>query len=66
MHLQAAVLFAKEIGTFFALTTWNLINSISQRRHNTKTLKISAMHLSTMLFLSISIIKVKNLETLSL
>jgi hypothetical protein len=26
MHLQATILFAQEIGKFFALTAWNLFN----------------------------------------
>jgi hypothetical protein len=66
MHLQAALLFAKEIGKFFALTTWNLLNSISQRQHNAKPSKLSAVDLDKILFLCTSIKKVENLVTLSL
>ncbi len=58
MHLQAAVIIVKEIGKFFALTAWNLLSSISQRRNNNKTLKISAADLGTMLFLCVSNLKV--------
>jgi hypothetical protein len=39
MHLQGATLFAQEIGKFFALTTWNILNSVSQQSHNIKILK---------------------------
>jgi hypothetical protein len=39
MDLQAALLFAKEIGKFFALTAWKILNSISQRQHNAKSFK---------------------------
>jgi hypothetical protein len=55
MHLQAAILFAQEIGTFFALTAWNPFNSTSQLRHYIKITKIPTADLETMLFLCISI-----------
>jgi hypothetical protein len=64
--LQAAILFAQEIGTFSALTAWTLLNSISQFWHDIKFVKISAVDLGTMLFLLISIKKIPNLVTLSL
>ncbi len=43
MHLHAAFLFAREIGKFFALTALDLLNWITQWRHNIKILKISAV-----------------------
>jgi hypothetical protein len=60
MHFQAALLFVKEIGKFFALIAWKLLNSISQRRHNKKSLKISAVDLGKILFLCTSNKKVKS------
>ncbi len=66
MHLHAAFLFAREIGKFFALTALDLLNLITQLRHNIKTLQISAVDLKTMLFLCISIKKSPNLVELSL
>ncbi len=66
MHLQAAFLFAQEIGKFFALTALDLLNWITQWRHNIKILKISAMDLETVLFLYIPIKKSPNLVKLSL
>jgi hypothetical protein len=39
MHLQAAILFAQEIGKFFSLTTENLLNPICQLWHNIKVFK---------------------------
>ncbi len=38
MHLQAAILFAQEIGKFFALTALDLLNWITPRWHNIKIL----------------------------
>jgi hypothetical protein len=55
MHLQAAFLFAQEIGKFFVLTALDLLNRITQWRHNRKNFRISAVDLETMLFLCISI-----------
>jgi hypothetical protein len=66
MHLQAAFLFAKEIGKFFALTTLDLLKWITQWRHDIKILKISAVDLETMLFQCISIKKFPNLVKLFL
>jgi hypothetical protein len=66
MHLQAAILFAQEIGKFSPLPAWNLLNSISQLWHNIKFVKILAVDLGTMLFLFISMKKIPNLVTLSL
>ncbi len=66
MHLQAVILFAQEIGKFFAITGLDLLNWIIQWRHNIKILKISAVDLKTVLFLCISIKKSPNLVKLSL
>ncbi len=66
MHLQAAILFAQEIGKFFALTALDLLNWITPWRHNIKMLKLPAMDLETMLFLCISIKKSPNLVKLYL
>jgi hypothetical protein len=49
---QADILFAKEIGKFFALTEFHLLNSIAQCRHNIKLFKISSVDIGTLLFQS--------------
>ncbi len=66
MHLQATFLFAQEIGKFFVLTALDLLNWITQWRHNIQILKISAVDLETMLFLCVSIKKSPNIVKLSL
>ncbi len=43
MNLQVAFLFAQEIGKFFALTALDLLNWITQWRHNIQILNISAV-----------------------
>jgi hypothetical protein len=50
MHLPTAFQFALKIGKFFALTTFNHVNSISQQRCNKEKCNPSAVELKTMLF----------------
>jgi hypothetical protein len=64
MPLQAAFLFAKEIGKFFAVTTLDLLNWITQWRHDIKIFKVSAVDLKTMHFLCISFNKFPNIVKL--
>ncbi len=67
MHLQAAFLFAQEIGKFFALTALDLLNGITQWRYNIKVLKILAVDLEAMFFQCLSIKKIpKSRETVPL
>ncbi len=66
MHLQTAILFAQKIGKLIALTAWNLLNSISQWRHNIKILKTSAPISNNALSIHIHLKSPKSLDIVPL